>query len=161
MSAQDKASGKIQKVTITSDRGRLSESEIERMIQEAEENAENDRMLKETVEAKNQLESYLYGVKSALDDQLKDKVEADDKVRVDKAITEAQQWLELHPSALKAEYDAKRKEVEAVAAPVISKAYQQQSAAAATSPTSDTEPSSSSADAAADGDAGATVDEVD
>lgn len=46
MTAQDKASGKVQKITITSDKGRLSEAEIERMVREAEENAEQDKQAK-------------------------------------------------------------------------------------------------------------------
>merc|ERR1719223_288593 len=62
ISAQDKASGKSEKITITSDKGRLGEEEIERMVREAEENAETDKLLKESVEAKNQLESYLYNL---------------------------------------------------------------------------------------------------
>ncbi len=43
MSAEDKASGKSQKITITSEKGRLSEAEIERMVKEAEEFAEQDK----------------------------------------------------------------------------------------------------------------------
>lgn len=46
VTAQDKASGKVQKITITSDKGRLSEAEIERMVREAEENAEQDKQAK-------------------------------------------------------------------------------------------------------------------
>merc|ERR1711871_1385390 len=65
VSAEDKASGKSQKITITSDKGRLSEEEIERMIQEAEENADADKAMKEQVDAKNQLEAYLYSLRTS------------------------------------------------------------------------------------------------
>ena len=60
VSAQDKASGKTEKITITSYKGRLSDSEIQRLIREAEENAEQDKLQRERINAKNQLESYLY-----------------------------------------------------------------------------------------------------
>merc|ERR1712159_439264 len=54
--AEDKATGKGEKITITNDTGRLTEEEIERMIKEAEENADADKAVKERVDAKNALE---------------------------------------------------------------------------------------------------------
>merc|ERR1719223_1817611 len=65
VSAEDKASGKTQKITITSDKGRLSEEEIERMVREAEENADADKEARDQVDAKNQLEAYLYSLRSS------------------------------------------------------------------------------------------------
>jgi len=124
VSAQDKASGKSQKITITSDKGRLSEEEIARMIREAEENAEADKQLREGVEARNQLESYLYSLRTTIDETFKDKIEAADKEAVQKVVTEGLTWLESHPTGTKEEFDEKRKEVEAVASPIISKVYQ-------------------------------------
>ena len=53
-------SGKTQEITITSDEGRLGEDEIARMVEEAEENAKADKVLRMNIEAKNKLESYLY-----------------------------------------------------------------------------------------------------
>lgn len=123
MSAQDKASGKTQKITITSDKGRLSEEEIERMIQEAEENAEADKVLKQKVEAKNQLESYLYSVRATVTDTLKDKIPAEDREKLSVLVADSLTWLEEHPSEDKDAYDDKRKEVEDVANPIIAAAY--------------------------------------
>ncbi len=160
-------------MTITSDKGRLSESEIERMVKEAEENAESDRMLKENIEAKNMLESYLYGLKSSVSgDALKGKISVSDRQQIETAVATAQQWLETHPGSSKDEYDAKRKEVETVAAPIVSKAYsaaaatgapgqQQQAAEEEEEEGSAASSSSSSADAAADSSGAATVEEVD
>merc|ERR1739843_50376 len=71
VSAEDKGTGKAEKITITAEKGRLSEEEIERMVQEAEEFAEEDRQVKERIDAKNGLESYLYNLKNALDDDEK------------------------------------------------------------------------------------------
>merc|ERR1712196_260572 len=88
ISAQDKVSGKSEKITITSDKGRLGEEEIERMIREAEENAETDKLLKESVEAKNQLESYLYNLRVSVKDTLADKIVEEDKEKILTLISE-------------------------------------------------------------------------
>eukprot|EP01038_Epipyxis_sp_PR26KG_P009233 gene9233-12447_t len=123
VTAQDKASGKTQKITITSDKGRLGEDEIARMVKEAEDNAESDRLARENVESKNQLESYLYSVRASVKDTLKDKISEEDKDVVNKLVTESLTWLEEHPSESKTVYDEKKAEVEAVASPIITKAY--------------------------------------
>ena len=157
VSAQDKASGKVQKITITSDKGRLSEDEIERMLKEAEDNAESDKLARQTVEAKNQLESYLYSLRSTLDDEaMKEKIVGESRETLTKVVTDALTWLEENPSTDKDSYDEKRKEVEAVANPILTKVY-----AAAAGPEGSSEASSSSADAAADDNAGPTVEEAD
>lgn len=77
--------GKKEKITITNDKGRLSEKEIERMVAEAEEYAEQDKAVKAKVDARNKLEGYLYNMKSTLSDKLGDKLDEDDKetVRLD------------------------------------------------------------------------------
>merc|ERR1711966_140127 len=79
--AEDKGTGKSEKITITADKGRLSEEEIERMVQEAEEFAEEDRKIKERVDARNSLETYAYNMKNTVSDsdKLADKLEEDDK----------------------------------------------------------------------------------
>ena len=63
MAAVDKASGKSEKITITNDKGRLSQEEIDRMVSEAEEFAEADKKVKGRVDARNQLETYCYNMK--------------------------------------------------------------------------------------------------
>lgn len=123
MSACDKASGKSQKITITSDKGRLSEEEIARMVKEAEDNAEADKAQRARVDAKNSLEGYLYSLKSSMQDTLKDKVSQEDRDKVIKLVTETLSWLEENPNEEKDTYDDKRKEVEDVANPIIAKAY--------------------------------------
>ena len=123
VSAQDKASGKTQKITITSDKGRLGEEEIARMVAEAEENAEADKLIRGRVEAKNQLEGYLYSLRSTVDDTLKDKLDAESKEKLSSTVTEGLAWLDEHQSDEKEVFDEKRKEIEVVANPIISKAY--------------------------------------
>jgi molecular chaperone DnaK (HSP70) len=127
ISAGDKGTGKTESLTITSEKGRLSEEEIERMVGEAEEFADQDKAEKEKVQARNELEAYLYNLKNTINDGLGDKMESTDKESLLKTVEEALVWLEDHPASTKEEYDDKQKEVEAVANPVIKQAYESQS----------------------------------
>merc|ERR1712078_58008 len=82
--AEDKGSGKSEKITITNDSGRLSPEEIERMVQEAEEFAEEDKLERERVDAKNDLETWLFNQKSDLKEKYKGMEEADKEDFTDK-----------------------------------------------------------------------------
>merc|ERR1712003_240580 len=64
--AEDKATGKGEKITITNDKGRLSEEQIEKMIKEAEQFADEDKKVKERVDAKNAFDGYLHSMRSAV-----------------------------------------------------------------------------------------------
>ncbi len=75
VAAEDKGTGKREKITITNDKGRLTQDEIDRMVQEAEEFAEQDKAHKAKVDAKNQLESYCYNMKQTVEDKMKDKID--------------------------------------------------------------------------------------
>ena len=124
--AEDKGTGKSEKITITNDKGRLSQEEIERMVREAEEFAEEDKKVKEKIDARNSLETYVYNMKNTIGDKdkLADKIEAEEKEKVEAALKEALEWLDENQSAEKEDYDEKLKEVEAVCNPVISAVYQ-------------------------------------
>ena len=124
ISASDQVSGTSKSITITSEKGRLSEEEIERMVQEAEEFAEQDNVEKEKVEAKNQLEAYLYNLKNSISDQLEGKIGGDEKSILTTAVEDALIWLEDNPAAEKDAYDSKQKEVENIANPILKKAYE-------------------------------------
>jgi len=124
ISASDKGTGKSESLTITSEKGRLSEEEIERMVKEAEEFADQDAAEKAKVQARNELEAYLYNLKSTISDTLQDKMNEDDKATLSKTVEDALVWLEDHPAAEKEELDAKQKEVEHIANPIIKKAYE-------------------------------------
>lgn len=125
VSAEDKGSGKSEKITITAEKGRLSEEEIERMVQEAEEFAEEDKRTKQRIDGRNALESYCYQLKNTLDDEEKPlDISEEDREALDEAIKEALEWLDDNQEAEKEDYDDKQKELEAVANPIISAAYQ-------------------------------------
>mmetsp|Transcript_26726 Transcript_26726/g.85835 ORF Transcript_26726/g.85835 Transcript_26726/m.85835 type:complete len:393 (-) Transcript_26726:81-1259(-) len=124
--AEDKGTGKAEKITITNDKGRLSQEEIERMVQEAEEFAEEDRLTREKIDARNQLETYCYNMRNTIEDsdKLADKLEEEDKTSIEEAVKEALEWLDDNQSAEKEEYEEKLKEVEGVCNPIVSKVYQ-------------------------------------
>ena len=91
VSARDKATGKENKITIKASSG-LSESEIERMVKDAEMNAEEDRKLREVVEARNQLDGMVHQVRKSLSEH-GDKIEADEKSRIEDALKAAEEAL--------------------------------------------------------------------
>uniref|UniRef100_A0A803L2H8 Uncharacterized protein n=1 Tax=Chenopodium quinoa TaxID=63459 RepID=A0A803L2H8_CHEQI len=124
--AEDKASGKSEKITITNDKGRLSQEEIERMVREAEEFAEEDKKVKERIDARNSLETYIYNMKNQISDadKLADKLESDEKEKIEAAIKEALEWLDDNQGGEKEDYEEKLKEVEAVCNPIITAVYQ-------------------------------------
>jgi len=128
VAAADKGTGKAEKITITADKGRLSEEEIERMVREAEEFAEEDKKVQGRINSRNGLESYLYNLKNTLNDEEKgiaDKIEEAEKTELTSMIDEALDWLEENPEADAEEYTRKQKEVEQVANPIMRKVYQQ------------------------------------
>lgn len=124
VSAEDKGTGKAEKITITAEKGRLSEEEIQRMVQEAEEFADEDKRIKERIDGRNALEGYLYNLKSQVDDKLADKIEEEDKETVSNAVQDALDWLEDNQEADKPDFEAKQKEVEKIVNPIMAKLYQ-------------------------------------
>uniref|UniRef100_A0A0G4G1D6 Uncharacterized protein n=1 Tax=Chromera velia CCMP2878 TaxID=1169474 RepID=A0A0G4G1D6_9ALVE len=123
--AEDKGTGKSEKITITNDKGRLSQDDIERMIREAEEFAEQDKMFKERIDAKNAMESYLYSMKSSVEDKdkLADKLDDDDKEKIMEAVKDGEEFLSDNPEAEADEIKDKHKEIEGICNPIISAVY--------------------------------------
>jgi len=126
--AEDKGTGKSEKITITNDKGRLTEEEIERMVREAEEFAEEDKKVKERIDAKNAFDGYLHGLKSAVEGGadgkgLSDKMDEEDKEKVKEAMEDGQSWMDSNAEADAEDIKEKHKEVEGICAPIISKYY--------------------------------------
>lgn len=91
VSAKDKATGKENKIIIKSSSG-LSNAEIEKMVRDAEEHADDDRKVRELVDARNQGEAMIHGIKKSMD-ELGDKLEAAEKSNIESAIAELEEAL--------------------------------------------------------------------
>merc|ERR1712157_92922 len=122
VSAVEKSTGKENKITITNDKGRLSQEEIERMVSEAEKFKAEDDANRNRIEAKNGLENYCFSLKSSIDsEQVKDKIDPSDKQTLEEKIEETTKWLDSNQTAEKEEYEEKQKELEGIALPILQK----------------------------------------
>ncbi len=126
VSAKDKGTGSENKITITNDNNRLSDDEIQKMIEDAEKYAEEDKVLKERTDAKNELESYAYSLKRQLDDKeaLGGKISDDEKEQISAIVEEKLEWLKENDEADTEQFQAARKAIEDIAQPIITKLYQ-------------------------------------
>ena len=106
VSAKDKATGKEQEIKITGSSG-LSDSEIDKMVKDAELNKEEDKKKKEIIEVRNQADSLVYQTQKSLD-EMKDKIDASEAEKIQGAITALQETLK-NENATKEEIEAKVK----------------------------------------------------
>merc|ERR1711939_499143 len=128
--AEDKGTGKAEKITITNDKGRLTEEQIEKMIKDAETYADEDKKVKERVDAKNAFDGYIHSMKSATEGSgenkgLSEKMEEEEKEKIQDALKDGQEWIDSNPEADAEEIKDKHKEIEGICAPIISKYYGQ------------------------------------
>merc|ERR1712146_288397 len=106
--------------------GRLTEEQIEKMIKEAEQFAEEDKKVKERVDAKNAFDGYMHSMKSAVEGSgenkgLIEKMDSDEKEKIQDALKDGQEWIDSNAEEIK----DKHKEIEGICAPIISKYYGQ------------------------------------
>mmetsp|Transcript_10085 Transcript_10085/g.24475 ORF Transcript_10085/g.24475 Transcript_10085/m.24475 type:complete len:653 (-) Transcript_10085:204-2162(-) len=122
VSALEKSTGKENKITITNDKGRLSQEEIERMVSEAEKYKAEDDNNRNRIEAKNGLENYCYSLKGSISgDEVAAKMDPADKTTLEAKIEETISWLDSNPASEKEEYEEKQKELEGIAMPILQK----------------------------------------
>jgi L1 cell adhesion molecule like protein len=157
VTAEDKgASGKKANITITNDKGRLSKDDIERMVREAEQFADEDKAAAEKIQAKNGLESYCYSMKNTMgEEKTKAALGEDDVKAVTDKVDEVMQWLDTADNAEKEEFESMQKDLEEVANPIMQKLY-----AAGGAPDGAAGGMPGAPDAGAAGD-GPTIEEVD
>ena len=124
VSAVEKGTGKQEKITITNDKGRLTKEDIERMVNDAEKYKNEDDAQKERISAKNGLESYIFNMKSTLDqDQVKKTLGDNDVAEATKKLDEALAWLDKNQLGEKEEYTDKQKELESSLKKLMEKLY--------------------------------------
>ena len=144
VSAKDKGTGKEQQIRIESSSG-LSDSEIDRMVKEAEANAEADKKEREKIDARNEADSMIYATEKSLKD-LGDKVDAAEKQKIDDAIAALRQALNGDDvEAIK----AKTKELQEASYKIAEELYKQQAAAGGNPDMGGANPGDAGADAGA------------
>lgn len=124
VSARDKTTDKISKITITNNKDRLSNEEVQRMVKEAEKFKKEDEAQREKISAKNSLESYCFNMKQTIEDEKMNKIGQEDKNKILEACNSVLKWLDSNQSAEKEEFEHKQKEIEKLCSPIISKLYQ-------------------------------------
>lgn len=126
VSAGDKGTGNSKSITITNDKGRLSQEEIDRMVEEAEKYADEDKAIKEKIESRNALENYAFNLKNQVNDEegLGGKIDDDDKETILDAVKEATDWLDENAATATTEdFDEQKEKLSNVAYPITSKLY--------------------------------------
>merc|ERR1711937_833947 len=124
VNAKDKKGSASGKITIYSNKGRLSEDEINKIVEDAEKYKAEDEEKRKTIQAKNELENMAYQMRNTLDDaKFKDMIKDDDKKKVQDMVKETIDWVDANPNAEREEYESKRKEIEEVWRPIITAAY--------------------------------------
>tara|TARA_B110000971_G_scaffold221500_2_gene268901 strand:+ start:1948 stop:3888 length:1941 start_codon:yes stop_codon:yes gene_type:complete len=159
--ALDKGSGKIQNITIKNDKGRLTQEDIERMVNEGEKYKEEDNMYKETIESKNKLDALIYQTKSTIEnDEIKGKLEESELKLVSDLLIETELWLDSDHT--KEEYETKMTEVNGKINPIMMKVYSEGSGPGHESVNMTSEPTSEPTEPdSVQMDPGPTLDEVD
>ncbi len=120
--ACDKGTGKKQAITISNDKGRLTQEDIERMVQEGEKYKDEDNERKLTIEARNNLEALVYQYKETMaQDSIKEKLGTDDYDTMNTTVDELDKWL--LDDKTKEEYENKLNEINEKMNPIMMKVY--------------------------------------
>jgi len=124
VSAVEKSTGKSNNITIKNEKGRLSKDDIEKMVSEAEANADADKTKMAKIEKRNELESYLYNARNSMrEDKVKETLGDNDVTKVEDAVTKGLSWLEEHQDEEPDVYETQRKSVESEIQPIMMKLY--------------------------------------
>jgi L1 cell adhesion molecule like protein len=125
VSAQDKSTGKEEKITIKNESGRLSQADIDRMMADAQRFKADDDEVRRKVEARNSLEGYCFGVRNSLNQpQFANALSECDRETVTNEINDVLAWLENNREAGTDEFETKRKELETKLMPIMQSGHQ-------------------------------------
>nr|CAD7569963.1 unnamed protein product [Timema californicum] len=124
VSAKEGSTGKSERITIQNDKGRLSKDEIDRMLSEAEKYRGEDEKQRQKVVARNQLESYTFSVKQAVEEAAAGKLTDDDKKLVADKCTATLAWLDANTLAEQEEFESKLKDLQKDVGPIMVKLHQ-------------------------------------
>ena len=124
--AADKGTGRSESITITNDKGRLSKEEIDRMVAEAEEFAEQDEAIRKRVEAVNNYQNFISMLRTQVTDKegLGGKLDSNDKATIQQHFKDAEKWMEENGQAAEAQdIEEHLQELQAAISPITAKVY--------------------------------------
>ncbi|KAF0990827.1 hypothetical protein HZS_2470, partial [Henneguya salminicola] len=123
VSAIEKGSGKANKIVVQNEKRQLKQEEIQRMIDEANKYAEEDKKMAERARTKSEFESTVYSLRTQIQDEkaLGGKLTEEEKTALGAAIEESVSWLDKNPSATTEEIQDQKATFEKVATPIVSK----------------------------------------
>ncbi|XP_014355021.2 heat shock protein 68-like [Papilio machaon] len=122
VSAKENSTGRSKNIVIKNDKGRLSQADIDRMLSEAERYREEDEKQRQRVAARNQLESYVFSVKQALD-EAGDKLTEEDKNTARRECDDALKWLDNNTLAEREEYEHRLTQLQRLCSPIMTKMH--------------------------------------
>ena len=125
VNAAEKSTGKSNKITITNDKGRLSKDQIEKMVASAADFEAEDKAKMLIVEARNELESYLYNARNSFREEKVKTSLGPDAETGEKAAEDGIQWLESHQDESAETYKEQMKVYEGRIKPLLTKMYSQ------------------------------------
>lgn len=130
VNAVDKASRRKNEITIKNDTGRLSQSDVDRMIADAEKFAKEDQEQKEQVAAKQELENYCLQLLDVIQEQeaLLERLNETEREKFEESVSETMEWIEHNPDLPRAEFVTKKRELEKDLKPLMTKMYSQDNA---------------------------------
>jgi L1 cell adhesion molecule like protein len=128
VNTRDRATSKVNSITISNDKGRLTQADIDRMIEEAEKFKSQDDAQAAKVAAREEVKNYIYQVMDSLENAtMVEKVTSEELEKVEEGCQDALEWLEQNESAEKEQLDAKKRQLETVIKPVMMKMYAEKS----------------------------------
>jgi L1 cell adhesion molecule like protein len=122
VTAIEKGTGKQEKITITNNQGRLSKEQIDEMVRDAEKYKSDDELIKQRIDAKNELETFTYNLKSTASNS-EVNLSDDDKKKLSAVVDETLTWLEANTTATTEEFKEKMTDITKVSAPIMQKMY--------------------------------------
>ncbi|KAH8288736.1 hypothetical protein KR054_008891 [Drosophila jambulina] len=123
VTAKDNSTGKSEKITITNDKGRLSKAEIDRMLSDAEKYKVEDDRQRERVQARNNLEGYIYSCRQAVEEAPAGVLTEAERSKVREKCVAESSWLDKNSLAKKELYDQHLQECQRICSPVMSKIH--------------------------------------
>jgi len=125
VTAKDKASNRVNQITIKNDKGRLTQADVDRMIADAEKFAKEDQEIKETVAARQELDQYILQLLDLVQEEspMLEKLSDDQQEKFEEILSEGSEWIEQNQELPRSEYITKKRSMEKDLKPLLAKMY--------------------------------------